>query len=85
MGYVIMPNHLHLLIYFPEIDTILNKIIGEAKRFMAYEIIKRLKEKGDLKTLNFLKYGVTDEQRKSGQNIVYLRIHSMPESVIVNT
>jgi len=67
MGYVIMPNHLHLLIYFPEIDTNLNKIIGEAKRFMAYEIIKRLKEKGDLKTLNFLKYGVTDEQRKSGQ------------------
>ena len=55
IGYVIMPNHLHLLIYFPEIDTILNKIIGEAKRFMAYEIIKRLKEKGDFKTLNFLK------------------------------
>lgn len=38
-----MPNHLHALIYTRnEVDTI-NFIIGETKRFMSYEIIKRLK------------------------------------------
>ncbi len=43
-GYVIMPNHLHSLIYTNnELDTI-NFIIGETKRFMSYEIVKRLKK-----------------------------------------
>ena len=43
-GYVIMPNHLHALVYTRnEVDTI-NFIIGETKRFMSYEIIKRLKK-----------------------------------------
>ena len=44
IGYVIMPNHVHALIYFPEMKKSLNTIIGNAKRFMAYEIIKRLEE-----------------------------------------
>jgi REP element-mobilizing transposase RayT len=42
--YVIMPNHLHCILFFPSPDFSLNKIISNAKRFMAYEIIKRLKE-----------------------------------------
>jgi len=43
-----MPNHLHGLIYTRnEVDTI-NFIIGETKRFMSYEIVKRLKRRGDL-------------------------------------
>ena len=35
IGYVIMPNHVHALIYFPEMKKSLNTIIGNAKRFMA--------------------------------------------------
>ncbi len=40
-GYVIMPNHFHALLYFSEISRSLNIVIGNAKRFLAYEIIKR--------------------------------------------
>lgn len=41
-AYVIMPNHLHCILFFPSPDFSLNTIISNAKRFMAYEIIKRL-------------------------------------------
>ena len=41
--YVIMPNHLHAIIHFRESGFDLNAIIANGKRFMAYEIIKRLK------------------------------------------
>lgn len=50
IGYVIMPNHLHAILYFPEPGYNLNKIIGNAKRFMAYEIIKRLEERKEEST-----------------------------------
>ena len=43
-AYVIIPNHLHCILFFPTPNFSLNKIISNAKRFMAYEIIKRLKE-----------------------------------------
>jgi len=53
-GYVIMPNHLHALHYFPQMPKSLNSIIGNAKRFMAYDIIKNLEEKKNNKLLDFL-------------------------------
>ena len=34
VAYVIMPNHVHTILYFPEAGFNLNKIIGNAKRFM---------------------------------------------------
>jgi REP element-mobilizing transposase RayT len=40
-GYVIMPNHLHALIGFTKSDTSINAIIGNGKRFMAYELVER--------------------------------------------
>ncbi len=43
-GYVIMPNHLHTVIYTKNSEDTINLIIGETKRFMAYEIVKRLKK-----------------------------------------
>jgi REP element-mobilizing transposase RayT len=42
LGYVIMPNHLHSLLYYSGGNRSLNFEIGEAKRFIAYEIIKGL-------------------------------------------
>lgn len=42
-SYVIMPNHVHVLLYFPLDGFQLNKLIGNGKRFIAYEITKRLK------------------------------------------
>jgi REP element-mobilizing transposase RayT len=43
-GFVIMPNHLHFLLYSSRNRQSLNTIIGNGKRFMAYEIVNRLKE-----------------------------------------
>ena len=41
-GYVIMPNHVHALISFINAKQSINIIVGNGKRFMAYEIIQRL-------------------------------------------
>jgi len=38
-----MPNHLNAILYFPEQGFNLNTIIANGKRFMAYQIVNRLK------------------------------------------
>src|SRR5665647_1551657 len=43
-GYVIMPNHLHVLIDFSASSKSINTIISNGKRFIAYELVKRLQE-----------------------------------------
>lgn len=43
VGYVIMSNHVHAVIAFSKTDQLINTIIGNGKRFMAYELVKRLK------------------------------------------
>jgi REP element-mobilizing transposase RayT len=43
-GYAIMPNHVHVLISFINTTQSINTIIGNDKRFMAYEIINRLEK-----------------------------------------
>lgn len=43
-AYVIMPNHIHLVFFVPDSAFIINKVISNGKRFMAYEIIKAIKE-----------------------------------------
>ena len=45
VGYVIMPNHIHVMISFFKTEKSINKIIGDGKRFIAYDIIKRLEQK----------------------------------------
>ncbi len=42
-GYVIMPNHVHFIIFYTGTDHQLNQRVTNRKRFMAYEIVKRLK------------------------------------------
>ena len=34
IAYVIMPNHVHCILYFPEAGFNLNKILSNGKRFM---------------------------------------------------
>ena len=67
IGYVIMPNHLHVILYFPESRYNLNRIIGNAKRFMAYEIIKRLEERNRNDLLEYLFGAVTKREKKKAQ------------------
>ena len=49
-----MPNHVHALISFINAKQSINTIIGNGKRFMAYEIIKRLEENDEAKLLQQL-------------------------------
>jgi REP element-mobilizing transposase RayT len=67
LAFVVMPNHLHVILYFPEPGYNLNKIIGNGKRFMAYEIINRLEEKNMNEELDFLHGAVTKREAKKGQ------------------
>jgi REP element-mobilizing transposase RayT len=53
-GYVIMPNHVHALISFIDAKQSINTIIGNGKRFMAYEIIKRLQDQNETEILSTL-------------------------------
>src|SRR4029079_9645484 len=66
-GYVIMPNHVHALLHFPQMPKSLNTTIGNAKRFMAYEIIKRLEEKNENNLLEQLHGGVKKREARKGQ------------------
>jgi REP element-mobilizing transposase RayT len=66
-GYVIMPNHVHALLYFPQMPKSLNTVIGNAKRFLAYEIVKRLEEKKANELLELLYGAVKKSERKKGQ------------------
>ena len=67
VAYVITPNHIHCILYFPDAGFNLNKIIGNAKRFMAYEIIKRLEENNLHELLHTLSHAVTANEKKKGQ------------------
>jgi REP element-mobilizing transposase RayT len=39
IGYVIMPNHVHSIIHFPSPGYNSNKIMSNAKRFMAMKLL----------------------------------------------
>ncbi len=48
-GYAIMPNHIHCIIYISDQSPALSKLIQNAKRFLAYQIVDLLER--DCKTL----------------------------------
>ena len=43
-----MPNHFHALIAFRKNNKSINSIVGNGKRFMAYELVERLKYAGEI-------------------------------------
>jgi REP element-mobilizing transposase RayT len=53
-GFVIMPNHAHALISFINTTQTINTIIGNGKRFIAYEIIDRLQQNNEVALLQQL-------------------------------
>jgi REP element-mobilizing transposase RayT len=67
IGYVIMPNHLHLLLYIPENSEPINKVIGEGKRFMAYKMANILKEENYSELKNYLHNAVFKYERARGK------------------
>jgi len=67
LAFVVMPNHIHAILYFPGPGYNLNKIISNAKRFLAYEMINRLEEKKLNDELDFLHGAVTKREAAKGQ------------------
>ncbi|WP_420580096.1 transposase [Reichenbachiella sp.] len=73
-GYVIMPNHFHLLLHVNSEVKNLSLVIAESKRFLAYEIVKRLKENGKVRLLDVLKAGVTAKEKEKGKKHQVFRL-----------
>ena len=67
LGYVIMPNHVHCLLYPTHSKKPLNLLVGEGKRFMAYSIVNALRKSKKSDLLNKLKQGVTHSERRTGK------------------
>ena len=67
VGYVIMPNHFHALLYLSHSGTSLNKLVGEGKRFMAYDIVNGLKRSGKDDILKILQEGVEKKEKLRGK------------------
>jgi hypothetical protein len=62
-----VPNHVHATIAFRKTNKSINKIIGDGKRFVGYEIIKRLKENGQHNILQLLENAVNKSDKKRGK------------------
>ncbi len=59
-----MPNHLHALIAFRNTSQSINTIVGNGKRFMAFEIIKRLERQKETELLQRLNLPVEAKDRE---------------------
>ena len=66
-GFVIMPNHLHLLLYYGGGDQSLNTIVGNGKRFMAYAIVERLEQAGNSEIIARLRKDVKAKDKSRGK------------------
>ena len=62
-----MPNHVHVLIDFARSAKKINTIIGDGKRFMAYEMIKRLEKAGITGTIDQLEKPVSAKDKNNGK------------------
>lgn len=61
-AYVIMPNHLHLIIKITDKSPILPKLIQNAKRFLAYGIVELLEQD---KRRDLLDYFAANAERRT--------------------
>ena len=66
-GYVIMPNHMHLLLFTMNNTTNINSILGTGKRFMAYEIVRRLNNLNRKKVIKELQASVNPNDKLEGK------------------
>lgn len=67
LGYVIMPNHVHALIGYGKYEKSLNTILGNGKRFMAYDIVNSLKQRKNDALLKTLASGVPPAEKRRGK------------------
>lgn len=67
VSYVIMPSHVHALIAFSETRTPITTIIGNGKRSMAYDLVKRLQPQSKAGILGQLSAWVNETQRMNNK------------------
>jgi hypothetical protein len=67
LGYVIMPNHFHVLLYPTHSGTSLNRMVGSGKRFMAYDIVNSLERSNKIDLLEQLRWGVQRKEKLKGK------------------
>ena len=65
-AFVIMPNHVHVILHLNNLNS-LNTIISNGKRFIAYEIIKRLKSQNKNDVIMKLNLACSNQEKKKGQ------------------
>jgi REP element-mobilizing transposase RayT len=63
-AFVIMPNHFHVLLFPMHAGVSLNKIIGDGKRFMAYDIVQKLRFLNKSSLLEILQKGVQQHEKQ---------------------
>ncbi len=68
-AYVIMPNHIHLIIFISEKSPKLSALIQNAKRFMAYGIVDLLEKDNKINILNYFKNNA--ENKKGAKHKVF--------------
>jgi REP element-mobilizing transposase RayT len=66
-GYVIMPNHVHFLLHYSGGEKNLNTLIGNGKRFMAYDMLAKRKNNGQHELLFKLRQAVLPKDAEKGQ------------------
>ena len=66
-AFVIMPNHFHIILFLPELEIRLSKVIGNGKRFIAYDLLKRLEILQQYEILNKLSDSLTTRDYKKNQ------------------
>ena len=66
IGYCIMPNHLHCMIYLQQASPVINLVIGEAKRLMSYSIAAKLQQQHATELLEQLQNAVSEYEKKKG-------------------
>jgi REP element-mobilizing transposase RayT len=67
IAFVIMPNHVHLLLKLSQHQINLNTIVSNGKRFMTYSIIQRLIDQHNSTVLYKLAMGCSDHEISKGQ------------------
>lgn len=61
-AYVIMPNHIHILIYISDLSPAISKLIQNAKRFMAYGLVQLLQQDGRVELLELFSRGANHKK-----------------------
>src|SRR5690606_24392219 len=67
VAYVIMPNHLHFLLNYKTIEKSLNTTIGNGKRFMAYNLVKKLQLANQARIIDLLQKAVEPKDHARGK------------------